>query len=440
LKPVEPHGLGNLVEQLGQEPIDRAFLLAAILLARNEFGEATLTSEILLLHLLRRSPGLRGWLITHGLDMTALETALAAVRGPALQLDEPLLLDDPVAMRAADRILDAASNRAREALRVLEDFARFVLNDPLTSRELKQLRHDLTQALAQLPLPDLMAARDVPGDVGTAIATSSERLRHACDDVLDANAKRLQEALRSLEEFAKLHSPDAGEAFERLRYRAYTMEKVLQIGQSARRRLAYVRLCVLLTGKDRATSLDWLIAEAAAGGADLFQLREKNLSDRQLLLRAREVRRWTRQAGVLFVVNDRIDIALLAEADGVHLGQEDLGVREARCLLGARAIVGVSTHDMDQLRRAVLDGADYIGIGPTFPSATKEFSQLAGLEFVRAANAETTLPAFAIGGIGLDNVGKVTAAGAKRIAVGHAIVASPEPRATAAALRRALGD
>ena len=156
---------------------------------------------------------------------------------------------------------------------------------------------------------------------------------------------------------------------------------------------------VLLTRARCAAALDWTIQEAATGGATVFQLREKSRGDRELLALARDVRRWTRQAGALLIVNDRPDVARLVEADGVHLGQDDLPVKEARRILGPDALVGVSTHDVAQLRQAVLDGASYVGVGPTFPSGTKDFAELAGLDFVRRAMAETSLPAFVIGGV-----------------------------------------
>src|SRR5207244_352084 len=145
-----------------------------------------------------------------------------------------------------------------------------------------------------------------------------------------------------------------------------------------------------------------------------------------------------RDFAVLLIVNDRPDIAALSEADGVHLGQDDLPLREARRIVGATAFVGVSTHDLAQVQGAVLDGASYVGVGPTFPSRTKDFADLAGLDFVRRASAETSLPAFALGGITLDNVAQVCAAGARRIAVSHAVCAAEDPRAAAKALKRAL--
>jgi thiamine-phosphate pyrophosphorylase len=170
----------------------------------------------------------------------------------------------------------------------------------------------------------------------------------------------------------------------------------------------------------------------------MFQLREKNRGDREMLELARDVRRWTRKAGALFIVNDRPDIARLVEADGVHLGQDDMPVKEARRVLGPDALIGVSTHDVEQLRRAAQDGASYVGVGPTFASGTKDFADLAGLDFVRQAAAETSLPAFVIGGVSLKTIGAVAAAGARRVAVSQAVCEADDPQAVSAQLLRAL--
>jgi thiamine-phosphate pyrophosphorylase len=350
----------------------------------------------------------------------------------------PHQLHDPTERTDSARILDANANRAREGLRVAEDYCRFALDDALLSGQLKQLRHDLAAALADLSPELLLQARETLRDVGTEISTDAEQKRYSLLAVAQANLKRAQEALRTLEEFGKLHSARCAAALEQLRYRAYTLEKAIVLGTTGRQRLSDARLYVLLSGGGCAAALDWTIAEAAAGGAGIVQLREKSLSDRQLLERARQVCRWTREAGVLFVLNDRPDIARLAEADGVHLGQDDLPVKEARRILGPDALVGVSTHDLGQLRRAVLDGASYLGVGPVFPSGTKTFSEFAGLEFVRHAVAETSLPAFAIGGVNLQTIGGVVAAGARRVAVSQAVAQADEPRLVAARLRSAL--
>ena len=353
------------------------------------------------------------------------------------------------------RIMDAATNRAREALRIIEDYCRFVLDDAFLSQELKNLRHDLAESLASCQ--HLLEARETQRDVGTNITAAGEQSRQSPLAVAQANCKRLQEALRTLEEFGKIQSPDVGSTVEKLRYRAYTLEKAIALGSQARERLADVRLCVLVSSGDygepgsvsgdygepgcvsaRRPALEWVIKEAAAGGAGMIQLREKNLIDRELLERARQVRRWTREAGVLFIVNDRPDIARLAEADGVHLGQDNLPVKDARRIVGPDFLIGLSTHNLEQVRQAILDGASYLGVGPTFPSGTKEFGEFPGLEFVSQVMQATTLPAFVIGGVCPDNIEKIIAAGGRRIAVGQAIGQSTEPRRAAEELLRVL--
>jgi thiamine-phosphate pyrophosphorylase len=338
----------------------------------------------------------------------------------------------------AARILDANLNRAREAVRVVEDYCRFALDDRFLTHELKELRHAIGTIAGRLPAGLLQSARETEHDVGASVTVQGEYDRASPAHVALVNLKRLQEALRSLEEFAKFVAPGFGREFETLRYRTYTLERAIAIGTQARDRLAAARLYVLLNGSECAASLDWTIARAAAGGVNVVQLREKSLPDRELLARARDVRRWTRDAGVLFIVNDRPDIARLAESDGVHLGQHDLAVADARRIVGPDLLIGVSTHSIEQVRRAVLDGADYLGVGPVFASKTKEFEELAGLEFVAAAARETTLPAFALGGIEPANVERVVAAGARRIAVSAAIARADDPELAARSLRAAL--
>jgi thiamine-phosphate pyrophosphorylase len=407
-------------------------------LAGELYLERTVTSDALLLVLLREEAELRGLLETLGLVFARLEAPLLAQRKPPIRPDEPLHLTEPTEQIDTARVLDAAANRAREGLRVVEDYCRFVLDDAFLSRELKRLRHDLTAALAALPDSHLLAARETLRDVGTTISTESEGSRQSPREVAHVNLKRLQEALRTLEEFGKLRGLDLGRAVEALRYRSYTFERAILLGSDTRQRLAQARLYVLLTRSRCAAALDWTIQEAAAGGATVFQLREKQRGDRELLELARDVRRWTRKAGALFIVNDRPDIARLVEADGVHLGQDDLPVKEARRVLGPEALVGVSTHTVEQLRQAVLDGASYVGVGPTFPSGTKDFAELAGLDFVRQAAAETSLPAFVIGGVGPATVAAAVAAGARRVAVSQALCEADDPQAVAAELLRAL--
>ena len=400
-----------------------------------ERAETTVTGEYLLLGLLRAVAPLADVFAAAGVR---LGEVLQVKDAPVIPLDEPLDLRDPTELVSAARAVDANANRAREALRVLEDYCRFVLDDAVLTAEVKAARHALVEALDRVPPHLLIESRDTAGDVGTGITASGEMVRRSPAEVARVNLKRLQEALRSLEEFGKLLGPDLAGRLEALRYRTYTLERSLVVGQDAREKLDGAKVYVLLTGSACAGALDWTIREAADGGADVFQLREKELSDRDLLDRARKVRGWTREKRVLFIVNDRPDIARLAEADGVHLGQDDMSVREARLILGPGPLIGVSTHTPEQVRQAILDGASYIGVGPTFASTTKQFSELAGVEFVRQATTMTTLPAFVIGGVNLESVGQAVAAGAKRVAVSAAVCAADEPGVAAARLRAAL--
>jgi thiamine-phosphate pyrophosphorylase len=400
-----------------------------------ERAESTVTGEFLLLGLVRAIEHFHEPLRQAGVQ-TERFTSVAEL--PPIHVAESIDFHDSMDYVAAARLVDANANRAREALRVLDDYCRFVLNDGVLTEEVKALRHQFAQLMERVPPSHLNESRDTHGDVGTSVTATGEMLRGSTLDVARVNCKRLQESLRSLEEYGKLISVELAHGIEAIRYRSYTLERSIGIGSDSRNVLAGVKLYVLLTGSQCAAALDWTIREAAAGGATMFQLREKTICDRDLLDRARNVRRWTREVGALFIVNDRPDIARLVEADGVHLGQDDIRVSEARKVLGAGPLIGVSTHTPDQVRQAVIDGANYIGVGPTFPSKTKGFEELAGVEFVRQATAMTSLPTFVIGGVTADNIHEVIAAGGRRIAVSAAICQADEPQAIAARLRSAL--
>jgi thiamine-phosphate pyrophosphorylase len=325
-------------------------------------------------------------------------------------------------------------------LRVIDDYVRFVLGDPMLTRRMKEIRHRLGEALRGLDDDLLLTSRDTTGDVGTHIMTAAEQTRENARGVLTANFRRATEALRSLEEYTKLINVWISGRFEVLRYDLYTMEKMVVAALVSHRRLGDARLCVLVGGLPTLGDLSWIVGEALAGGAEVIQLREKGISDRVFLERAREVRILTAQAKARFIVNDRPDLARLAGADGVHLGQEDVRPRDARRVIGSAALLGISTHEPEQIERALLDGAGYLGVGPVYASKTKEFASFAGLEFVRHAAETSTLPWFAIGGIDADNIDAVLDAGAQRIAVSSAVVYADSPREATKALRAKLDE
>lgn len=336
------------------------------------------------------------------------------------------------------RIIDANANRAREALRVMEEAARFILDDAALTESLKTLRHDLQSQLGALA--GLEAGRDTPGDVGTAITTANEGNRASVADVAIAAGKRLSEALRAIEEYGKTIDANFAAAIEQLRYRGYDIEQTLNRALATGRARQW-RLCVLVT-ESLCKDGDWLgVARAALdGGADCIQLREKEIEAGDLFDRAAQLATMCHAAGASLIVNDRPDVALLAGADGVHLGQTDLPCREARKLVGRRLLIGVSTSCMDDAKRAADDGADYCGVGPMFHTTTKHKPHLAGPDYLAQFVAQHRLPHLAIGGINVDNIATLIAAGARGVAVSSAVCAADDPAAVVRAMLDAFKD
>ncbi len=246
------------------------------------------------------------------------------------------------------------------------------------------------------------------------------------------------QALRSLEEYAKVVARQLAPGLESLRYRTYTLERAITTLHRSQRLLARARLYVLVDGRPSPAEFQALVAQLLEADVDVLQLRDKRLTDRELLARAQQLRTWTRPTQVLCIINDRVDIALAADADGVHLGQDELPVAAARRLLGSDKLIGVSTHDIGQARQAVLDGADYLGCGPTFASATKSFPAYPGLQLLRQVSGEIGLPAFAIGGIDEQNLAEVLQTGLSRVAVSQAVLGAADASQAARQLAELL--
>jgi thiamine-phosphate pyrophosphorylase len=188
---------------------------------------------------------------------------------------------------------------------------------------------------------------------------------------------------------------------------------------------------------DRA-GMDRALEGALAGGADLFQLRDKDASDDELLTAAERARERCHAAGALFLLNDRPDLAVTCEADGVHVGQDDMPVARAREIVGDGTLVGLSTHSMQQALAGCRSGADYIAVGPVHATPTKEGRPAIGVEPIRYAASHVDVPWFAIGGIAPETVGDVARAGARRVVVVRALAEADDPEATARALRASL--
>lgn len=339
------------------------------------------------------------------------------------------------------RILDASANRAGEGLRTLEEYARFGLDDAGLTKRLKHLRHQLATALKPLSREKMLAARDTPGDVGTAISLKTENQRGSVRDVVAAAAARTQQSMRCLEEYGKVIAPEVAAAIEQIRYQSYSIFgelELLQIVHSRREKIANAIVYVLIDAGSSDEQFASTVQTLADGGADVLQLRDRSCDDRTLYRRARIAAETVKEAETLFIVNDRPDIAAAACADGVHVGQEELPIEAARKIVGGDRLIGLSTHSIEQAREAVNEGADYIGCGPVFPGQTKSFDSYVGTAFLREIAGEIELPAFAIGGIDLSNVDEVAEAGFKRIAVTGAVRDAADPIAAIKELKKRL--
>ncbi len=339
---------------------------------------------------------------------------------------------------ASYRILDANLNRAREAFRVMEEYARFVLDDALLTRDLKQLRHQLADAIPTVISDPIISYRDITRDVGKEVTVGSEFNRAELSSVVIAAGKRLSEALRAIEEYGKTIDSKFAASIEAIRYLGYELERRLVLTARSRQRFRDRRLYVILT--ESFCENDWYETARAAmrGGADCLQLREKSLSDREFLDRAKKLVKLCHENDALFIINDRLDIAALVHADGVHLGQDDVTIEEARRLLPDTTIIGMSTHTKEQIISAARSTADYIAVGPMYATNTKPQHEIAGIETLQAARNETSLPLVAIGGIHRDQISDVLSAVECTICVCTAVIAQADVESACQNIRNTI--
>lgn len=332
------------------------------------------------------------------------------------------------------RVLDANIDRGREGLRVLEDIARFVLQDGALSARLRDLRHQISHAASSLE-PALLGARRAEEDVG-ASPDLPEEARADLVQVVEANAKRTQEAFRVLEEFARLPDlsleMDAAQ-FKAARFDVYEIEQAI-VGRLLRQdkldKLKGLYVIIDPTATRGRPELE-VAAEALEGGATVLQFRDKVREKGIQLNVAQGLRALCHQHGALLIINNDPDLALAVRADGVHLGQRDLPMEVARRILPPDCIVGISSATLDEAHQADADGADYIAVGSIYPTDSKDDTRPAGLITLRKVRAMTQRPLVAIGGISEENVEAVMAAGADAVAVISAVGSAPDARVAA---------
>jgi thiamine-phosphate pyrophosphorylase len=324
------------------------------------------------------------------------------------------------------RIIDANLNRAGEGLHLLEDVARLVLNDANLTQQLKTIRHEIVRGDWSFN-QQLVQSRDSEGDVGVEIEVPGEAKEKELPIMVVANARRVQEALRILEELSKI--PGAvpkldGGKFKQARFDLYAIERKL-LSRLLRRdkteRLSGLYAIIDSQALGSRAHLE-MAEQLIRGGAKIIQFRDKLRSKGELLTIAQQLKKLCAEHSVLFIVNDYLDIALATGADGLHLGQEDLPIAVARKLLLIDIILGCSVTTVDQARAAEADGADYIAVGSIYPTSSKTGAVVVDVERLRQIRQAVSLPLVAIGGINKDNVAEVVAAGADAVAVISAVL------------------
>lgn len=326
------------------------------------------------------------------------------------------------------RIIDVNLNRATEALRIIEEIARFYLDNLVMTEKLKNIRHNLSKIIDE-NYESLLKERNTRNDVGINIENPTKK--KDIFDIYKANFKRLEQSLRVLSEYSLLDGLSI-ELFEKARYESYTLEKDMfeELSVKLRKFKLENKKLYLVTDRSKFSSIDEFldnIASALKGGVQIVQLREKTANAREVVEIAKKVKELCHLYDVVFIINDRVDIAKIIGADGVHLGQDDIDINQAREILGENVIIGLSTHHQEQALQAVELGADYIGVGPVFETPTKPGRKSVGIEYVEWAAKNINIPWFAIGGIDTENAKTVIEAGAKRIAVVRAIINAESP-------------
>jgi thiamine-phosphate pyrophosphorylase len=322
------------------------------------------------------------------------------------------------------RILDANANRCAEGLRVIEEGIRLGRDNQALQSRLKDIRHGVRRGLEAI-CGSAMHFRDSDGDVGRGTVSRSEMLRGSLEDVARANFARAEEALRVLEEYGKLVDASAALGFKELRFELYSVERDFFTGFGSRAELPISPFIYAILDRSVVTDEDFeaTVRALTGGGVDIVQYRakEKGPDERRrdlvILLAAAGT------VGIPVIVNDDPELAAEVGAQGVHLGAADPSPGEARALLGAGAIIGVTIHSMDELIGLDRSSIDYLAVGSIFPSPTKRNVRLVGTGFIESVVQRAEgMKIVAIGGINENNIASVFDAGADGAAMISAIL------------------
>ena len=331
------------------------------------------------------------------------------------------------------QIIDANLDRAREGLRVLEDWARFGIGKEELVIRIKHFR----QILGKNHLEIYKQSRNHIKDECKGLSHNEQNNRKNHQKIISSNSARVQEALRVIEEFSRYHNNKLSKIASDIRYEVYTLEIELLNFNTCNEAKLIICENNLYSITDKRENLLEIIEKILLGGVKIIQHRFKEGNDKDHFKDAVKIKSLCKKYNSLFIVNDRVDIAIASNADGVHIGQDDIDITTARRLLGSSKIIGATANNSTDIANAIKDGCDYIGIGPVFKTFTKNKDPL-GIEKIKALTKDINIPWFAIGGINKTNISSLKNSGINKVAVVSGLLNSEDPKEEAIIMLKEL--
>ncbi len=332
------------------------------------------------------------------------------------------------------QIIDANLDRAREGLRVLEDWARFGIGENDLVTKIKNYR----QILGKNHLAIYKQSRNHIEDQCKGLTHQEQSKRRTPEQIISSNAGRVQEALRVIEEYSRLHNHELSKIASEIRYEIYTLEIDILSLSKCKISEEILKKNDLYVITDHKENLIEIIEQLLIAGVKIIQHRFKTGNDKEYLEEAIHIKNLCKRYNSLFIINDRVDIALALNADGIHLGQDDLDLKTARKLLGYSKIIGISANNEIDISNAIKEGCNYIGIGPVFETETKKNKTPIGIEKIKTLTKDLNIPWFAIGGIKTNNISYLKRNGFKKVALVSQLMNSEDPKKEAIMILKEL--
>ena len=334
------------------------------------------------------------------------------------------------------QVIDANLDRAREGLRVLEDWARFGLGNEDFVIRIKNFR----QILGKNHLEIYKTSRNYIEDQCKGLSHAEQINKKSPDKIISCNSARVQESLRVIEEFSRNHNKHLSKVASKIRYEIYTLEIELLNFNTRKNAESIISENSLYAITDQKENLLEIIEKILLAGVKIIQYRFKNGNDKNHFKVAIQIKSLCKKYNSLFIVNDRIDIALASNADGIHLGQDDIDITTARKLLGSSKIIGITANNQTDINNALKNGCDYIGVGPVFKTITKKNKEPLGVEKIKDLTKDLKIPWFAIGGINKVNISSLKNHGIRKVAVVSGLLNSEDPKEEAIIMLKELSS